>query len=194
MAFENIKLEKNKIRNKYKQIRQEMSADEKDSLDKMIAKNFLNTMAYSHANQILIYASKNEEIDTKLIFEKAISDKKAVLFPKCRENSDMIFRYVNEQSDLEIGMYGLDEPIESCIEYLPKNADLCIIPALAYDVFGYRMGYGRGYYDRFLSEFVGIKVGFCYSSFIEKQLPKGRYDVKIDILVTEKGIFRLKVE
>ena len=64
-----------------------------------------------------------------------------------------------------------------------------IIPALAYDKFGYRLGYGRGFYDRYVNRFQGIKAGLCYRTFLKNApLPRGRFDMAVDYVVTEKGV------
>ena len=104
----------------------------------------------------------------------------------------MYFHNVSQLSDMKPGKFGLTEPVPSASLYVPMVRDICIVPALSYDREGYRLGYGGGYYDRFLSSFPGIKIGICYSENIEKRLPRGRYDVCVDMLLTEKGIYRLK--
>jgi len=67
-----------------------------------------------------------------------------------------------------------------------------LVPCLAYDSYGYRIGYGKGYYDRFLSAFEGTKIGLCYSDFKLDKLPRGKYDVKLDVIITEKGVMVIK--
>jgi 5-formyltetrahydrofolate cyclo-ligase len=66
------------------------------------------------------------------------------------------------------------------------------VPCLSYDTYGYRIGYGKGYYDRFLSSFDGTKIGLCYSAFKSDRLPRGKYDIKLDIVITEKGVTVIK--
>ena len=104
----------------------------------------------------------------------------------------MSFYYVDDLSHLRPSAFNIREPISSAPEYKSSNADICIVPALAYDIEGYRMGYGGGFYDRFLSSFRGTCIGICYADNIEKKLPRGRFDVRVDILITDEGLFRLR--
>ena len=104
----------------------------------------------------------------------------------------MSFHLVNDLNELQNGKFSLKEPDIN----LPKweyNDDfksdaICIIPALAFDEAGYRLGYGKGYYDRFLSGKNITRIGVVYSEFIIDKLPLGRYDLPVDFIVTEKGI------
>jgi 5-formyltetrahydrofolate cyclo-ligase len=66
------------------------------------------------------------------------------------------------------------------------------VPCLSYDPYGFRIGYGKGYYDRFLSAFEGTKIGLCYSEFESERLPRGKYDIKLDVVMTEKGVTVIK--
>ena len=134
-----------------------------------------------------------EEINTSLIWKKALSDGKKVLFPKCLGDYRMKFCYIDSEADLQPGRFGLLEPVSEK-EFEPEHSDICVIPAFSYDKYGYRLGYGKGYYDRFLSGFFGAKVGLCYSGFVESQLPRGRYDVKADaVSYTHLDVYKRQV-
>lgn len=81
------------------------------------------------------------------------------------------------------------EPIKSkCEKLVNLNEGLCIIPALTFDEQGYRLGFGKGYYDRFLSRFKGDTAGICYECCISNRLPRGRFDRCADVVVTEKRV------
>ena len=88
-------------------------------------------------------------------------------------------------------MFGVLEP-EPVADNLYNESDggLCIVPAFSYDWRGYRLGYGKGYYDRFLSRFEGNMVGICYSECVQRSLPHGRYDRPVELLVTESYLRR----
>ena len=103
----------------------------------------------------------------------------------------MDFYYIQSIEDLAPGMFGVLEP-EANPEHLYDERDggLCIVPAFSYDWQGYRLGYGKGYYDRFLSRFEGNIVGICYSDCVQRTLPHGRYDRPVELLVTEKFLRR----
>lgn len=186
-----VKEEKKLLRDKYREAREFLSIEDKLIYDHAINECFINTIAYKNAEQILLYASLEKEINTSEIFKKSIEDGRKCLFPKCTKLYEMDFYYVSELNQLKKGIYNITEPISDEL-YVSRHFDVCVIPAFTYDASGYRLGYGKGYYDRFLSSFNGIKVGFCYNSFLEKALPRGKFDIKIDILITEKGIIPLQ--
>jgi 5-formyltetrahydrofolate cyclo-ligase len=188
-----VKEEKRLLRDKYRRNREEIPPENKEASDNAIYECFINTMAYKNSGQILLYASMEKEIDTSKIFGKALEDRKKCLFPKCQKSFEMSFYYVGGTDELKRGSYNISEPVGETI-YTPEHFDICVIPAFTYDVYGYRLGYGKGYYDRFLANFSGIKIGLCYSDCIykEKSLPRGRYDIKVDILITDKGVFPLQ--
>ena len=102
------------------------------------------------------------------------------------------YRVSNPGIQLVPGTWGIQEPIASCAEYKISNdvasqSDLCLIPGIAFDCDGYRLGYGKGYYDRFLTAFHGIRVGVAYHDFILDQLPHDRHDQPMHILMNERG-------
>ncbi|MBQ2915789.1 MAG: 5-formyltetrahydrofolate cyclo-ligase [Clostridia bacterium] len=186
-----IRILKNELRAEYRQKRQEMSPEEKNELDMKITQRFLSSMSYKHATQILLYASTDEEISTKIIFETALKDGKKCFFPRCFEHSQMDYYRADSEEELIEDKFNIKAPLETAEKYTPHPSDICIVPAMAYDKKGFRLGYGKGFYDRFLPGFLGIKTGFCYSDFIKNQLPRGRYDISVDMIITEKGVILL---
>lgn len=188
----NIRDLKSFFRKKYKAARAEMSLEEKAVKDANVCRNLISTNAFERAEQVLLYSATPIEIETTEIFEAALNSGKKVLFPRCQEKGRMSFYYVDDLSHLRSSAFNIREPISSAPEYKSSNADICIVPALAYDIEGYRMGYGGGFYDRFLSSFRGTCIGICYADNIEKKLPRGRFDVRVDILITDEGLFRLR--
>lgn len=188
----NIKFEKSVFREKYKAKRENLSHEEKKIRDSRIAESLFLTMAYRGARQILLYSAMKDEISTESIFIRAVTDGKVCFFPRTADLGNMYFHSVNNMSEMGKGSYGIKEPLPSAPKYSEKAGDICIVPALSYDREGYRLGYGGGFYDRFLSSFSGTRIGICYSDNLEKRLPRGKYDVCVDILLTEKGIYRLK--
>ena len=97
----------------------------------------------------------------------------------------------DSEEELFQDKFNIKAPAETSEKYTPQPSDICIVPAMAYDKKGFRLGYGKGFYDRFLPNFLGIKAGFCYSDFIKNQLPRGRFDISVDMIITEKGVILL---
>lgn len=188
----NIKEQKDLCRKKHKFIRKNLAPDEKREKDARVCENIIKTNAFTYAEQILLYAALPLEIETIDIFNKAIEMGKKVYFPRCQERGKMTFHLVTNFNQLKSASFGIREPNSILPLYVEKNSDICIVPALAYDASGYRLGYGGGYYDRFISDFSGTTIGVCYAESVEKKLPRGRFDIQVDILMTDKGLYRIR--
>ena len=109
----------------------------------------------------------------------------------------MKFFFINGMKDLEPGSFGVLEPVPekqqelySAVTQDELSKSICVLPGLGFDLSGNRLGYGKGYYDRFLSNYPGKTIGVCYTGCLKTLLPHGRYDRMIDILVTEKFVKR----
>lgn len=188
----NIRDLKSFFRKKNKTARAEMSEEEKVLKDEKVCRNLLSTNAFERAEQVLLYSATPIEIETVGIFQNALNSGKKILYPRCLDKGRMTYHYIDDLSQLRPSAFNILEPISTAPEYKSGNSDICIVPALAYDVEGYRMGYGGGFYDRFLTSFRGTRIGICYADNIEKKLPRGRFDVRVDILITDEGLFRLR--
>lgn len=181
---------KDKLRKVSKQYRQSLSESEKQRLDRKIENKFLNMWQYRDSKLILIYVSTEIEIDTKYIIETALKDGKKVAVPKCIDGTrNMDFYIIDSFSCLENGAFGVLEPIpEKCEKLEDFSSGVCVVPALMFDEFGYRLGFGKGYYDRFLAKFSGQTLGMCYNACVKESLPHGKYDRRVEKLVTQSKI------
>jgi len=183
-----IREEKAKLRKELLQKRLSLQADEKALFDKQIIENIVSLELYKNAECVIIYAATKGEIDLFPLFYKAKSDKKKVAFPRCFEERQMKFYEVSDLSELEKGKYGLLEPKITLPQREFKPTDLCIVPAIAYDKEGYRLGYGGGYYDVFLKYFVGTSFGAVYDFLLFDRLPRHRNDKNVNLIVTERKV------
>lgn len=190
MYVSNIKLYKTNLRAKYKQLRADLNPKFKKHMDIEIAKRISFLREYQKQEILLTYVSKSIEVDTFGIIAAARKANKIVAVPKCiTEKKEMKFYIINSLKDLEPGAFGVWEPNATKCEELPPDAGgLCIVPGFSFDLHGYRLGYGQGYYDRFLTNFTGVTVGVCYHNCIKNELPHGYYDRPVDILVTNRYI------
>ena len=101
----------------------------------------------------------------------------------------MEFYLADSVNDLKQGMYGILEPdTDKCSKITDFSGALCLVPALCYDKKGFRLGYGKGYYDRFLEKFTITTVGLCYNELIKDTLPVDKFDKSVDYIVTQTGI------
>lgn len=188
-----IRVHKKELRDKYKQIRRDMPADLKSNHDKQIFSRLIDMEAYKNSKLVLAYVSTEIEVDTIKFIEYALNDNKTVAVPRCVEGTrDMEFYVIKEIEDLEPGSFSVLEPVpEKCRKLDNFENAFCIVPALVYDSYGYRLGYGKGYYDRFLSAHKNMfLVGIGYCCCMVTKLIHGHFDVAVNTIVTEKYVKR----
>ena len=192
MSVIDIRPIKSELRQKYRSLRQSMLQEIKKQKDEAISKQVSRLWQYQRNSILLIYVSTAIEVDTIGIIRQAWADGKRVAVPRCvPDTRNMEFYYIDSLEDLSPGMFGVLEPTPNRDRlYEEKDAGLCIVPAFSYDWRAFRLGYGKGYYDRFLSRFEGNMVGICYSDCVQRTLPHGRYDRPVELLVTEHYLRR----
>ncbi len=185
-----IRVEKRALRQKYKQIRREMTVEEKALMDKKICDRFTSLWSYRNSETILIYVSSAIEVDTREIINRALKKGKKVAVPRCIDGTSLMeFFFIESLEELSVRSMGILEPERDESKLLTDfSSGICVVPALTFSKDGLRLGYGKGYYDRFLSSFSGSVVGLCYSNCISENLPGGRYDKRVSSIVTDKGI------
>lgn len=183
-----INEEKARLRKFCIRYRASLADKEKTAFDSAITAKVLQSEAYLSAQMILCYVSLPREISTRGILSDAFKRGRRVAVPRCRKHGLMDFYILSSSDDLESGMLGIPEPKHTCEMYIPKADDLCIVPCLSADKRGFRLGYGGGYYDRYLSAHAVRTIGLCYSALIETSLPTDRYDVPVHRIITEKEV------
>jgi len=192
-----IRVHKKELRDKYKSIRREMTVNVKQDRDNQIFSKLIEMDAYKKNDLILTYVSTDIEVDTIKFIEYALKDNKTVAVPRCVDGTrDMDFYIIKSLDDLESGSFSVLEPIIDKCQKLEEFDDaFCIVPALVYDSYGYRLGYGKGYYDRFLSAHKNMfRVGIVYCCCMVTKLIHGYFDVAVNTIVTEKYVKRCDKE
>ena len=187
-----IKQQKDGIRETYGARRRAIAADEKAKRDAKICSSASSLVSFRHADYVLLYAATDDEISVDSLAEAALAAGKKVAFPRCdKEHHTMTYHVVSSLDELSPGAYGIREPAADAPVYDPAStlgSAVCFVPGLVYDKAGYRLGYGKGFYDRYLAAFAGCTIGIVYSDFILPAVPRGRYDVAVNTLLTEKGV------
>lgn len=187
-----IREKKNAIRAEYKEIRRAMDKDVRAAKDRRICEYAVGLVSFRYAEYVLLYAAMEDEIDIYSIAEAALDRGKKIAFPRCnKESHTMTYHIVSSIDDLSPDSYGIKEPSPDLPVYDPENdtgSAICFVPGLVYDKAGFRVGYGKGFYDRFLSSFKGSSVGVVYSDHILPAVPRGRFDMSVNILLSEKGV------
>lgn len=194
MPIEDIRKLKMRLRAQFRAIREEMDPAVREEADRDIADTVRKLWQYRVSRQILVYVSTPIEVDTHRIISQALADGKRVAVPRCvPDTRNMEFYYIDSLDDLSPGSFGVLEPEADPARLVSDfSGAMCLIPAFSYDFAGYRLGYGKGYYDRFLSGFNGHMIGICYRSCVRRYLPHGRFDRPVQLLVTENYIRRTK--
>lgn len=184
---ESIRKIKQESRRIFKQMRADMPSEEKVKRDRLIAQSFLALDCYTSCKTLLIYYSTEIEVDTHAIINRAFTDGKRVAFPVCRENGEMDFYVAESIDELFPDAYGIPAPQAQPSRLVDSFKDtICVVPALAYDLRGFRLGFGKGFYDRYISR-TGVKtVGLCYESFVVDALAVDKFDCSVDALLTDE--------
>lgn len=151
--------------------------------DAQITEKILSSMEYRCASTVFVYVSAGFEPDTMKIIEHALSHGKTVCVPLCEDGETMSARLVTRVTALEIGMYGLFEPPKNAVVIPPSKINLCILPCVAADKNGNRLGHGRGYYDRFLKNCRAKRMVLCRKKLLFDEIVTDSQDIKCDKVI-----------
>lgn len=163
---------------------------EYEQLSYQIAKNLYDDEYWKKSNTVGITISKPPEVDTYQIIRRAWEEGKKVVIPKCMpQNRELVFRTLNRFDQLESVFYGLLEPIEEMTsEVKPSEIDLLVVPGLSFSEEGYRLGFGGGYYDRYLTKYFGHTVSLAFQLQIVKNIPIESHDIPVEKVITEDKV------
>ncbi len=189
-----IAIEKNRIRKEVLKKRDQISETALYERSHEIAEKLFCQRKYKDAECILIYASMKSEVKTDEIIVNALQKGKQVFCPKCTDkaNGQMEFVRISELSDLKEGYFGIREPeigedsvIYGTNDYADKaKRTLVIVPGVAFDKKGNRIGYNGGYYDRFLAKYAGLNtIALAFEEQVVSMVPTGEYDISIQSLI-----------
>jgi 5-formyltetrahydrofolate cyclo-ligase len=159
-----------------------------------IANTLYNDEDWLNAKVIGITISMEPEVDTYQIIRKAWEAGKEVVVPKCNpKDKTLTFRKITEFSQLESVFYGLLEPIiEQTMEVYPEDIDLLFVPGLAYTSEGYRLGFGGGYYDRYLTSYYGKTLSLAFHFQVIPQFPIEKHDIPVSKIITNDEVIKIK--
>lgn len=156
--------------------------------DEGISRVILQADCYQTAQTIFCYVGTEREIDTSRLIHILLQDGKTVVLPLCREKGVMEARQIQGMGDLVSGKYGILAPRLTCPVVEPEEIDLALVPCCTGNAQGQRLGYGGGYYDRYLPQTRCPKLLLCRHQVLRDDIPMEDHDVKMDFLVTERGI------
>ena len=185
----NLREYKQQLRQEAKARRGALDPEEKARMDGAVAQNVLRLWQYKRAGRVFLYLATPLEVETRFILRSALDAGKEVAVPRCIPGTrEMRFHFISSLGQVEPGAFGVEEPPASAPVADPAAGGLMLVPALMIDRRGYRLGYGKGYYDRYIAGFAGRTVGLCYSRDFAGTIRHGRFDLPVDVVVTERGI------
>lgn len=174
-------MKKDEARKKLKEARALFKGDERRFADGEILKNFLR--AFAGYESYFIYRSKKPEADTRNIISALLSADKRVYSPRV-EGDNMVAVQTGANGLYRLSRFGVEEPVGQAFT---GQTDVCVIPLLGVNEKGYRLGYGGGYYDKYLKDNDALKAGIGYS-FQKCGFEEEAHDIPLDCFVSEEGI------
>lgn len=164
----------------------------RDSYDKAVSEKFgikifqrlMDDENIKKANVVMVYVSMGNEVDTHRLINELLSMGKKVAVPVVNGKT-LDISYINSMDELVCGSFEILEPKKSAFKRCnPSKIDVVIVPAVAFDEKGHRIGYGAGFYDRLLPKIDGVKIGVCYDyCMVENTFPEV-HDIKVDYIIT----------
>jgi 5-formyltetrahydrofolate cyclo-ligase len=178
-------VEKARLRKQLLDVRDGLSHDFIRIASSKIQENLRKIESYRNAKSIGAYYSIGSEVYTKDILQEILNAGKELALPKVVK-TDLVFKKITDLSELEVSNFSVMEPKERCEDV--KKLDVLIIPAIALTRDGFRLGYGFGYYDRYLHGKKSKKIALSYAKQIVKAMPHDIHDVRVDCIVSEDEV------
>lgn len=183
-------MNKAEIRKMVKEKLEHVPADLYHRWSREIAAILFSIDEWKNAATIAITISRGREVETRAIIQEGWKQGKRIVVPKCEPISrDMTFRVLDSFDQLEVVYYGLEEPMEAETEAVSASEiNLMLVPGLAYNQKGYRVGFGGGFYDRFLSKYKGKTASLAFEVQLVEDLPIEDHDIAVDKIITNERV------
>lgn len=191
----NINTEKKDLRKFYSNLRDSLSTEEITKRSQKMCNSFFGSALYKNSQTIFTYINYKSEFNTSIIAKKTLSDNKKLCVPVMSKKAhEMFFVQITNLNELQKNKFGILEPTLNFEKVLkPNNKTVIIVPALAFDKNGFRLGYGGGYYDKYLSENKSFaNIGFSFNFQIANELIHNENDIPVDVILTENNSIIIK--
>ncbi len=169
-----------------KEFRRRVRTMPKTADDALLCRWVLESEWFCQADSIMAYAAIPPEVDLSLVLEEILRMGKTLVLPRCEQDGVMTARRIDDLEQLIPGAFGILEPRPDAPVVPVENIELILVPGLAYDLAGRRLGRGKGYYDRFLAAFSGKTIGICGQ--LLPGVPVEQHDITMDAIATDHGI------
>jgi 5-formyltetrahydrofolate cyclo-ligase len=179
---------KDRLRKKVIDERLQLPSEEVKRKSDRIMSNFFSMEDYKEAKVIMFYVDMRNEVMTKATINKAFNEEKRVVVPRVKKGYGLLAIEIQSLEELSLGTFGVMEPPEK-EEILLEDIDVVVVPGVAFDRNGYRLGYGAGYYDNFLPKLRSDakKIAVAFEMQLKDLIPIEPHDVKMDMIITEKS-------
>lgn len=182
-------MDKKTLRRQILGIRNGLDDNDREYLNGRLTLRVLSLERIRNADTVMCYASYGSEADTLGIITKLWNSGKRVAVPRV-SGDDMDFFLIEKKEDLISGYKGIPEPDEGCELYVPGNNDVVLVPGAVFDKRLFRIGYGRGFYDRYLSRYKNLySIGMCFDFQIVDEVPVDPWDRGLDMIVTQQRLY-----
>ena len=194
MKKEATRARKERLRKRLLAVRMGLDRGQVEASGQAILERVLSLEAYRRAKLVHTYvSSKENEVDTRALICTCLNQGKRVAVPVVMPGTKTLAHALIDGLDqLVVGPWGLAQPDPAAATWLPAAAriDLVVVPGLAFDRRGHRIGWGGGYYDRFLAQIQAVKIGLCYDALVLDCIPGEPHDVPVDLVVAATAIYQ----
>lgn len=188
---ENLRLQKQNLRARMREIRNQLTDPYKKTADQMIAEQVTGLTEFIQADTIFCFVSTDDEINTRPLLKQVLKSGKRLAVPRCRPGGMMEAYEIKALAQLQPGFYGILEPAGDCREVSREEIDFAIVPCLSCDLRGRRLGHGGGYYDRYMMKRDYPAAVICREQMLCGQIPAEDFDAVMDLVVTEARVVRI---
>lgn len=194
MQKEATRTRKKRLRKRVLAGRMALDRSQVEASSQAILEKVLGLAAFRRAELVHAYvSSKENEVDTRALIGTCLAQGKRVAVPVVIPRAKTLAHaLIDGLNQLAVGPWGLAQPDSAQAIWLPATAriDLVVVPGLAFDRRGHRIGWGGGYYDRFLAQVQAVKIGLCYDAFVLDCIPSEPHDVPVDLVAAETAIYQ----
>lgn len=184
---------KEELRQRMKTRLDSLNQEEYQDFNGVLYRNFIKLAIVKRAKNIMIYYSVRNEVKTEAIINYLLKTGKTVALPVCTPERDLNAAVINDLCQLQPSVFGLMEPGPEAALLEPDLLDLIVVPGVAFDERGYRLGHGAGYYDRFLSKMLNsFKLGLAYDFQIVSKIPVESHDIGMNGILTPSRYLEFK--
>jgi 5-formyltetrahydrofolate cyclo-ligase len=188
MVVDNLKTEKAALRKRLREQRAKIDPIARDRAGRAIVSQLVELPFWQKAKVIAAYRATPHELDPSPLTTAATLAGKIVAYPRALSGGEMSFHPLDDNAETEQGPGGIEQPTAAAPLINPEQIDVILVPLLACDDRGYRLGYGGGFYDRYLQRTPAKRVGIGFAQQRREQLPAETHDERLDCFVSEAGV------